>query len=100
VFSWVGLISAERISASACLRAGALRDINYSGLSINDINYFRLMGRPRINEDHTPARLPAGTLARIQAVLREGERRADFIRAAIERELKRREGMDARKAAK
>ena len=51
------------------------------------------MGRPRINEDHTPARLPAGTLDRIEAVLREREKRADFIRSAIERELKRREGM-------
>ena len=81
------------------MRAGALRDINYSGLSINDINNFRLMGRPRINEDFTPARLPAGTLDRIEAVLRRDERRADFIRAAIERELKRREGMGARKAA-
>jgi hypothetical protein len=69
-------------------------------LSINDINYyFRLMGRPRINEDHTPARLPAGTLDRIEAVLRKRERRADFIRAAIERELRRREGRGARKAA-
>jgi hypothetical protein len=53
------------------------------------------MGRKRINEDHTPARLPAGTLDRIEAVLREREKRADFIRSAIERELKRREGMDA-----
>ena len=52
-----------------------------------------------MNEDFTPARLPAGTLDRIEAVLRRDERRADFIRAAIERELKRREGMGARKAA-
>jgi len=50
------------------------------------------MGGKRINEDHTPARLPAGTLDRIEAVLREREKRADFIRAAIERELRRREG--------
>jgi hypothetical protein len=57
------------------------------------------MGRPRINEDHTPARLPAGTLDRIEAVLRKRERRADFIRAAIERELRRREAVSARKAA-
>ena len=69
-------------------------------MSINDINYyFRPMGRPRINEDHTPARLPAGTLDRIEAVLREREKRADFIRTAIERELKRREGMSARRTA-
>jgi hypothetical protein len=49
------------------------------------------MGRKRINEDQTPARLPPGTLDRIQAVLRKREKRADFIRTAIERELKRRE---------
>ena len=49
------------------------------------------MGRHRINEEQTPARLPAGTLDRIDAVLNEGENRAAFIRGAIERELKRRE---------
>jgi hypothetical protein len=53
------------------------------------------MGRKRVNEDQTPARLPAGTLDRIEAVLREHEKRADFIRTAIERELKRREGSPA-----
>jgi metal-responsive CopG/Arc/MetJ family transcriptional regulator len=54
-------------------------------------------GRPRINEEETPARLPAGTLKRIDAILRDGERRAEFIREAIERELKRREGLATRK---
>ena len=49
------------------------------------------MGRKRINEEQTPARLPAGTLDRIDAVLSDGEKRADFIRSAVERELKRRE---------
>lgn len=49
------------------------------------------MGRKQINFDQTPARLPAGTLARIDAVLDEGETRADLIRLAVERELKRRE---------
>lgn len=53
------------------------------------------MGRPRINEEQMPARLPAGTLDRIDAVLEEGEKRADLLREAVERELKRRE----RKAA-
>ena len=38
------------------------------------------------------ARFPAGTLDRIEAVLRERETRADFLRSAIERELTRREG--------
>lgn len=49
------------------------------------------MGRKRINEEQTPARLPAGTLERIDAVLDEGENRSDLIREAIEREIRRRE---------
>lgn len=49
------------------------------------------MGRPRINDEATNARFPAGTLDRIEAVLEEGEGKADFIREAIERELRRRE---------
>lgn len=49
------------------------------------------MGRPRINEEQTPARLPAGTLERIDATLDDGEKRSDFIRVAVEKELKRRE---------
>lgn len=49
------------------------------------------MGRPKINEEQTPARLPAGTLERIDEVLENGEKRADFLRKAVERELKRRE---------
>jgi hypothetical protein len=48
------------------------------------------VGRPRINDEQTPARFPGGTLARIDAVLSEGEKRSDFIREAVERELKRR----------
>lgn len=49
------------------------------------------MGRPKINYEETPARLPKGLLARIGAVLADGEKRADFIREAVERELERRE---------
>lgn len=49
------------------------------------------MGRPRINEEQTPARLPTGTLDRIDAVLESTEKRSDFIRKAVERELRRRE---------
>lgn len=49
------------------------------------------MGRKQINHEQTPARFPAGTLARIDAVLDEDEGRADLIREAVERELKRRE---------
>ncbi len=53
------------------------------------------MGRRRINEEQIPARLPAGTLERMDEVLDDGEKRSDLIREAIERELKRRK----RKAA-
>jgi metal-responsive CopG/Arc/MetJ family transcriptional regulator len=49
------------------------------------------MGRKKINDEQTPARFPAGTLARVDAALDEGEKRSDLIREAVERELKRRE---------
>lgn len=49
------------------------------------------MGRKKINDEQTPARFPAGTLARIDAALDKGEKRSDLIRAAVERELRRRE---------
>ncbi len=41
--------------------------------------------------EHMVARLPAGTFARIAAVLRTEEDRADFVRHAVEHELRRRE---------
>lgn len=50
----------------------------------------RRMGRKQINHEQTPARFPEGTLARIDAVLADGEKRSDFIREAVERELERR----------
>ena len=51
----------------------------------------RRMGRKQINHEQTPARFPEGTLARIDAVLANGEKRSDFIREAVENELDRRE---------
>lgn len=53
------------------------------------------VGRKRINDEQTPARFPAGTLARIDAALDEKEKRSDFIREAVERELKRRARLSA-----
>lgn len=38
------------------------------------------------------ARFPEGTLGRIKAVLRDGENQSDFMREAVELELRRREG--------
>jgi hypothetical protein len=44
------------------------------------------------------ARFPNGTFARIEAVLRDGEDRTDFVREAVEKELKRRQDADNRLA--
>jgi hypothetical protein len=49
------------------------------------------VGRPRLWSENMQARFPDGTFARIAAALKEGEDRTDFIRAAVEAELKRRE---------
>ena len=59
----------------------------------------RSVGRRRINGEQTPARFPSGTLARMDAALREREKRSDLIRAAVERELKRREALARQKKA-
>lgn len=60
-------------------------------VTIRDITYIAGMGRHQINHEQTPARFPEGTLDRIDANLDDGEKRSDFIRKAVERELKRRE---------
>ncbi len=49
------------------------------------------MGRKQINDEAAVARFPAGTLKRIIASLKDGEVQADFLREAVERELRRRE---------
>ena len=53
----------------------------------------RPVGRKRINDEGTPARFAKGTLARLDSVLEEKEKRSDFIRRAVERELERREAI-------
>lgn len=49
------------------------------------------MGRKKLWAEDMQARFPPGTFERIEAVLTEDEDRTDFVRAAVERELKRRE---------
>lgn len=49
------------------------------------------MGRKQINEEQMPGRFAAGTMDRIDAVLEDKEKRSDFLRAAVNRELARRE---------
>jgi len=50
----------------------------------------RSVGRIKINDEQTPARFPGGTLARIDSVLVPKEKRSDFIREAVEKEILRR----------
>jgi hypothetical protein len=54
------------------------------------------MGRKKQWAEDMQARFPGGTFARIQAVLRDEEDRTDFVREAVERELKRRQMAEGR----
>lgn len=49
------------------------------------------MGRTKRWAEDMQARFPEGTFDRIEAVLEESEDRTDFVRVAVEKELKRRE---------
>ncbi|WP_157080929.1 hypothetical protein [Methylobacterium variabile] len=51
----------------------------------------RTVGRKRRWAEDMSARFQEGTFARIAAVLAEDEDRTDFVRAAVEAELERRE---------
>jgi hypothetical protein len=57
---------------------------------VNTLYEKKEMGRKKRWAEDMQARFPEGTFDRIQAVLGEGEDRTDFIREAVERELKRR----------
>lgn len=56
----------------------------------------RKMGRKMLWPDKIIAPLKAGTLDRIAAALRPSESKTDFLRAAVEAELKRREAEPAK----
>jgi hypothetical protein len=49
------------------------------------------MGRKKMWAEDMQARFAEGTFERIDAVRADGEDRTDFVREAVERELKRRE---------
>lgn len=53
------------------------------------------MGRTKRWAEDMQARFPEGTFARIEAALKEGEDRTDFVREAVERLLKQRERRNA-----
>jgi len=48
------------------------------------------MVRAKLWDEDMQARFPEGTFKQIEAVLNEDESRTDFVREAVERELKRR----------
>lgn len=52
------------------------------------------MGRKKKWAEDMLARFPEGTFARIEAVLDATEDRTDFVRAAVDREIARRERTD------
>lgn len=58
------------------------------------------MGRPPLYPDKTLCRLPAGTLAAIRALCRDGEMPADVIREAVARELRRRARLSSKSSIK
>ncbi len=49
------------------------------------------MGRRKMWAEDMQARFTEGTFDRIEAVLEDGEDRTEFVRQAVERELRRRE---------
>ncbi|MBB6353467.1 hypothetical protein ACFFTN_01485 [Aminobacter aganoensis] len=49
------------------------------------------MGRKKLWRENINLTLPEGAKARMDSLLKDGEDRLDLIRAAIERELERRE---------
>lgn len=49
------------------------------------------VGRKKLWTEDMQARFAEGTFARINAVLTDGEDRTDFVRDAVDRELRRRE---------
>lgn len=51
------------------------------------------MVRAKLWHEDMQARFPKGTFKRIAAVLKDREERTDFVREAVERELKRRAGL-------
>ena len=54
------------------------------------------MGRAKTNAEQMPARFVEGTFGRIDAVRGE-QNRMDFVREAVEREIKRREKLKPKK---
>jgi hypothetical protein len=59
-------------------------------LSAVNSSYEKKMGRIRRWHEDMVARFVEGTIAAIDAVLKENETRTDFVREAVARELRRR----------
>ena len=59
-------------------------------LAVNRVQEI-ILGRRKLWTENINLTLPEGAKARMDSLLKEGEDRLDLIRAAIERELERRE---------
>lgn len=57
-----------------------------------------MAGRKKEWAEDMQARFAEGTFSRIEALTIEGETRTDFVREAVERELKRRAALKKRKS--
>jgi hypothetical protein len=66
---------------------------SYEIYSASSIPHMRKidMGRKKMWAEDMQARFQEGTFDRIDAVLEDGEERTQFVREAVERELRRRE---------
>jgi hypothetical protein len=56
--------------------------------------------RAKLWDEDMQARFPKGTFEQIETVLEDDESRTDFVRAAVERELKRRAAAAAKKGSR
>lgn len=64
-----------------------------------DSMYRPRMGRPKLWGERTIAKFATGTFERVKAVQRDGETRLDFFRCAVEKEIRRREALAAKRQA-
>lgn len=90
---WFNVTPAEAVKAARAARSAVQRGERVP----RRIRGNGTVGRKKINSEQTPARFPKGTLARIDAVLADREKRSDLLREAVEREIVRRERLAAAK---
>lgn len=68
-------------------------NISYKLSTVNILYEKNVMGRTKKWTEDMQARFAPGTFIRIERVLEDREDRTEFVRIAVERELRRRERM-------